>query len=65
MTTKHPGFTEDDLKRIVNITCKLVEGEVLAGRLNPEDPVALKAAVAKAGAEAKQVYAAALEYVGG
>jgi hypothetical protein len=54
-----------DMKHIRSIACRLVEGQVLAGKLNPDDPVALKAAVIKAGIDAKAVYAAALEFVSG
>lgn len=59
------GWSEDDMKHIRAIACRLVEGQVLAGKLNPEDEEALKAATILAGREAKQVYAAALEYVSG
>jgi hypothetical protein len=63
--TTPPGFTKEDMAKIRAIAVRLVEGLVIKGDLNPEDPVALKKAVLKAGQEAKQVYNAALEYISG
>lgn len=59
------GETEEDRKKIVNIACRLMEGQVLAGKLNPDDPEALKKAAIQAGKDARQAYYAALEFICG
>lgn len=65
MAKNFPGFSDYDMKRIRAIACQIVEGMVIDGKLNPDDPEAIKKAVIQAGCDAKQAYAAALEYVSG
>lgn len=57
--------TEEDFKRIREITITLVAGQISKGELNPEDETALKKAVQQAARDARQAYYAALEFMSG
>lgn len=59
------GYTENDKNQIRAITARLVEGRVLKGEVNPDDPESLKAAIKEAAHVAKSAYNAALEFVSG
>lgn len=58
-------WSEDDLRKIRAIACRIVEGRVVKGEVDMDDPEALKRAVIEAGRDAKSAYAAALEYLSG
>lgn len=59
------GYTENDKNQIRAITARLVEGQVLKGEVNPDDPESLKKAIKEAAHVAKSAYNAALEFVSG
>lgn len=58
-------LTASDRERIISIACRLVEGQVEAGKLNPDDAEALKKATKEAVQTARAAYFAALEYISG
>jgi hypothetical protein len=59
------GFSEEDVRKIRRIAERLVAGQIVEKKFDPDDPVAFKAAVKQAGLDAVQAYTAALEYISG
>ncbi len=58
------NYTEDEKSRIKAIACQLIEGQIVAGKLECTDE-AIRAAMPQAIEDARQAYTAAVEFVCG